>query len=113
MRELARVLRPEGWALILVPINAERTFEDRSVTSPEGRKRLFGQTDHVRRCGPDYGERLRQEGFVVLDLTAGMLGTEDELYEMGLSENELVFLCGTSENATLCAVRHRVNGALR
>lgn len=41
MRELARVLAPGGWATILVPIIAEQTFDDRSVTDPEERARLL------------------------------------------------------------------------
>jgi SAM-dependent methyltransferase len=59
MREFHRVLRPDGWALLLVPITVEKTFEDPSVTDPEERLSVFGQEDHVRCYGPDYVERLR------------------------------------------------------
>ncbi len=37
MRELCRVLVPEGWAILQVPITAETTFEDPSVTDPRER----------------------------------------------------------------------------
>lgn len=65
MREFHRTLRDGGWAILLVPITADHTVEDPSVTAPEERKRLFGQADHVRRYGPDYAERLREAGFSV------------------------------------------------
>jgi SAM-dependent methyltransferase len=67
MRELYRILRPGGWAIIQSPIDASRdkTFEDPGVVSPEDRHRLFGQSDHVRVYGRDYQERLEEAGFVV------------------------------------------------
>jgi SAM-dependent methyltransferase len=71
MREFHRVLADDGWAILLVPITAEHTFEDPSVTDPHERLRLFGQSDHVRRYGPDYVERLRDAGFTVALRTAG------------------------------------------
>src|SRR5262249_12426105 len=65
MREFYRVLKPGGWAILLVPITVERTFEDPAVVDPAERLRLFGQEDHVRRYGPDYGDRLSEAGFAV------------------------------------------------
>ena len=67
MRELCRVLKPTGLALVLVPQNMdlESTFEDPTVTSPDDRARLFGQSDHVRVYGLDFQQRLRAAGFNV------------------------------------------------
>jgi len=65
MRELHRVLHPAGWAVLQVPITAERTYEDPSITDPKERERVFGQHDHVRRYGPDYVDRLEEAGFKV------------------------------------------------
>lgn len=66
MSEIYRVLRPGGTALIQVPPSGlEETFEDFSVTSPAARERVFGQYDHVRICGSDYGRRLEEAGFQV------------------------------------------------
>jgi SAM-dependent methyltransferase len=66
IRELFRVLKPGGKALIQVPPSSlEVTLEDPSVTSPKERERLFGQYDHVRLCGADYERRLASPGFAV------------------------------------------------
>ena len=67
MREMRRVLTPEGWALLQVPIGRgrETTFEDWSVVTPEDRTRVFGQCDHVRIYGHDYVDRLREARFAV------------------------------------------------
>ena len=65
MRELCRVLKPDGWALLLVPISSRRaeTYEDATVVAPEDRERLFGQFDHVRIYGRDFKDRLEESGF--------------------------------------------------
>ncbi len=67
MRELRRVLRPDGFAAILVPVQPGRpeTFEDPDVRSPDERERLFGQADHVRVYGEDFAQRLAATGFEV------------------------------------------------
>ena len=64
MRELRRVLRPGGWAMLLVPdVREPHTAESPEVTDPEQRTLFYGQSDHVRRYGWDYVERLRKAGF--------------------------------------------------
>jgi SAM-dependent methyltransferase len=67
MRELFRVLRPGGWAILQSPIDIQRakTLEDPTITSPEDRERVFGQSNHLRLYGRDYKERLEKAGFRV------------------------------------------------
>lgn len=67
MKEIRRVLKPEGWAILLVPINPDFdvTYEDKSITTPEDREKHFGQYDHLRWHGKDYPKRLEQAGFRV------------------------------------------------
>jgi len=64
MAELYRVLKPGGWAALLVPMTETLTDED-PAASPEERKKRFGQEDHVRLYGRDYLDRLREAGFRV------------------------------------------------
>ena len=49
MKELYRVLKPDGFAILQVPIDTttEITLEDFSITSPEERLHHYGQEDHV------------------------------------------------------------------
>ncbi len=65
MTELYRVLAPGGWAICQVPLDQRRdkTYEDPSVTTPEARRKAFGQHDHVRLYGTDYRNRLVEAGF--------------------------------------------------
>jgi len=68
MSEIYRCLKPGGWAIIQVPFFPplpEFTEEDSEVTDPSERERLYGQSDHVRKYGKDYPERLRKVGFTV------------------------------------------------
>ena len=70
IRECARVLKPEGKAVFIVPVTAPVTREDPSITDPRERERLFGQHDHVRMYGPDFLGRLQSGGFGVRVFTA-------------------------------------------
>lgn len=93
MRELCRVLRPSGWAILQVPILLAHTEEDPSLTDPEERLRRFAQRDHVRAYGPDYAERLRAAGFEVrLDRYAERLGAE-RARRHGVLPQEVVHFC--------------------
>lgn len=76
IRELRRVVKSDGAALIQVPITTETTFGDPSITDPAERFRLFGQSDHVRRYGPDFLEILTTNGWKVHKTTVAELSAE-------------------------------------
>jgi SAM-dependent methyltransferase len=85
MREFFRVLRHDGWAILLVPVTAKETFEDSSITEPAERLKYFGDPTHVRLYGPDYIERLKGAGFSVeLSRPSDFLARE-EIERMGIT----------------------------
>jgi len=86
MREFHRVLTPNGIAILLVPITAKKTIEDPSIEDPKERLRLFGQEDHVRRYGPDYEARLKEEGFTVETIHKEDFLSPEEIEIMGLTK---------------------------
>jgi SAM-dependent methyltransferase len=95
MREIRRVLKPGGWALILVPLFADATWEDPSITRPEDRLRHFGQHDHVRAYGPDVVDRLRSQGLLVDVWDRERMGlSQAEATRMGVTRaQDVLYLC--------------------
>lgn len=70
--ECYRVLRPGGWALMNVPLFAERTSE---AEAPGNVRAAWDKRpdEHVRNYGPDYADRLAEAGFQVEVFTAEQL----------------------------------------
>lgn len=85
MREFFRVLKNAGWAILLVPITSDKTFEDLSIVDPVERLKYFGKEDHVRRYGREYVDRLREAGFRVEVTKVNDLVQSDEAVRMGLT----------------------------
>ena len=90
LKELFRILRPGGTALLLFPLieGWETTFEDPSIVAPEERLRFFGQEDHVRFFGRDARDRIRNAGFKLSEFTA----VEPDVQEYGLRRGEKIFV---------------------
>lgn len=66
MRELQRVLKPKGWAILQVPFSLvlQHTYEDSTVSTDAEREHKFGQNDHVRIYSKDdYVKKLQKAGF--------------------------------------------------
>lgn len=95
MRELCRVLRPGGWAVLQVPIFGARTKDDPTVVDPQERERLYGQFNHVRMYGHDgeYERRLTEAGFdVQVHSLFDELG-EPAARRFGLLPDEDIYFC--------------------
>jgi len=91
--ELYRVLKLDSTAIIIVPFplnSREKTFEDPSITDPQERLKTFGQHDHVRICGTDYVDRIRDAGFYVETITPETFLSDKEIINFGA--NRWLFL---------------------
>jgi len=75
LREIHRLLSPDGVAVLLVPWSPKRTstYEDPTVTDPQSREQLFGQWDHVRLYGADLPDRLKAAGLEIERIDHGDL----------------------------------------
>ncbi len=95
MKEILRVLKPGGKAILQVPIDysLEKTFEDPAITSKKDREKYYGQYDHVRQYGKDYPERLRQAGFKVKEDNFVSSFTEKEQEKYRFDKNEIIYFC--------------------
>lgn len=95
MREIYRILKPGGYAILQVPIrwNREQTYEDPTITTPEAREKAFGHSDFVRIYGKDYPDRLKEAGFeVIVDQYVRTL-KDDEITRYCLRRDESLFVC--------------------
>ena len=94
-KEIYRVLKPGGWAILQVPLdnNLETTYEDTNITDPKEREKHFGQYDHLRLYGRDYPERLERSGLKVTadDFVSTFSNEEIERYR--LDKDEKIYFC--------------------
>ena len=100
MRELLRVLKPGGWAIIQVPLSKAmaRTDEDITITDPKERERRFGQHDHFRLYGLDLKDKLQAAGFGVEVVAYTDKFTPAERFRAGLPHDEDVYFCHRPKN---------------
>lgn len=92
MRELYRVLKPGGWAVLQIPQDLSRatTFEDDSITDPKERAKIFGQYDHVRVYGRDYFDKLRSIGFEVQEVDYTQTLSKEQVERYCLADGEII-----------------------
>ena len=94
MRELFRILRPGGSAILMVPIclSATRVDEDPSITGEGERWRRFGQGDHVRLYSREgFLKRLREAGFGVEEWKESSF-PKRKFEQYGLSRSSVLYV---------------------
>jgi SAM-dependent methyltransferase len=95
MKEIRRVLVTGGWAIIQSPqdFTLENTYEDASIVSPKDREKAYGQDDHMRTYGMDYGKRLSSAGFEVLadNFVKNLPG--ETVKKHALPPDEIIYFC--------------------
>ncbi len=94
MKEIYRVLKPGGSAILQVPISyrLNTTIEDLKATTNEERLKKFGHHEHVRIYGPDYFRRIKDAGFMIEIFNPADIISSDEISRMALDEEERVFV---------------------
>lgn len=97
-KELYRVLKPGGWAIMQSPQNMamETTLEDPTITDPRERERVFLQSDHLRLFGKDYGIQLAKAGFKVTEDDFVMQLPAEKAKRYALPTGEIVYFCQKS-----------------
>ena len=92
LKEIYRVLKNSGIAILQVPINVnrEKTFEDSNITSQFDREKYFGQYDHVREYGIDFKDRVEEVGFEVDMINYTDNFDEEFIIKYGLLKNDLI-----------------------
>ncbi|GIW56809.1 MAG: type 11 methyltransferase [Nitrospiraceae bacterium] len=92
--EFFRVLKPGGWAAIMVPVKGERTLDASDLRDPLQREKLFGQHDHVRQYGRDIVMRLAMPGFQVSTIEPADICSPSEITRWGLTEaSGAIYFC--------------------
>jgi SAM-dependent methyltransferase len=94
MRELHRILKPDGFGLMLVPlvVGVDETTEEQGETSVEYRWKHFGMGDHVRQYGKrDFVARLTEAGFHVEQLGIEHFGAE-KFRRHGIADNSVLYV---------------------
>ncbi len=99
MREMYRILKPGGIAIVLVPLwpsEKHATYENSAITDVRDRIIHFGQYDHLRIYGLDVVDRLKNARFnvTITDMEKQMdqrLSTQYRLHNMS-DIRELIFL---------------------
>lgn len=90
LKEMRRVLAPNGLALIMVPViyGWHTTYENPDVTVPSDKSLHFGQDDHLRYYGIDIEDRIRAAGFKLEKFVA----QEPDCLNYGLIRGETLYV---------------------
>ena len=85
MREIFRVLKSGGWAILNVPVTTARTVDHADAP---GRRRAVGDPrphEHLRTYGPDFAARMESVGFRVRSIGADELASADQQARFGIA----------------------------
>jgi predicted SAM-dependent methyltransferase len=96
MKELYRILKSEGKAIIQTPFKEGDIYENAEIKTKEERLKHFGQEDHVRIYSVNgLKERLENVGFTV---TLKQYKNEMQTEYFGFKQNETILICKKINN---------------
>ncbi|MDF2454414.1 MAG: SAM-dependent methyltransferase [Cytophagaceae bacterium] len=95
VREIRRVLKPGGFAILQSPADyrVEKTYEDPTITDPLEREKAFGQNDHMRLFGRDYGQRLGESGLKINQYEVAKELSKEQIERFRLDKGEILYCC--------------------
>ena len=95
LKELCRVLKKGGKAIISVPIRFGhyQTIEDPTVTDPLEQALLYGDTGHIRYYGEDYKERVESAGFTTQFIPVADFISDDMIKKSVIKPKDIVHIC--------------------
>lgn len=99
MREIARVLRPQGVGILQVPLSPRAHTDEEVLMSDADRLHRYGQSDHVRLYGQDYYSRLKEEGLFVVSISPQESLPEELCLKFGLLRDQALDFVVRSESA--------------
>ncbi len=97
IKELFRVLKPKGKAIILtfLDVNRHKTFEDANVKNDSKKMHMYAEPDLVRLHGLDFLDTLKSVGFGVelIDYRLNFSEEFREKHRLGDGDREKIILC--------------------
>jgi len=92
LSEMFRVMSHNAYLILAFPIieGWESTYENKDITTEEGRLIHFGQADHVKYYGRDVRERIKNQGFAIVE---EFTGSPEMCIRFNLQRGEKIFLC--------------------
>lgn len=97
--ELFRILKPDGWGILMAPIclSIDNDIEGIDNGTKEERWKYYGQDDHVRLYSKDgFITKIKKHGFLVKELTSDFFGT-DTFRIFGININSILYVVYKSE----------------
>jgi len=94
LKELFRVLKKDGFAILQSPISRtlETTYENKSLSTADDYLREYGQPDMRRIFGQDYQNRLESVGFKVDIYKPDTFLSYDLISRHGINLNENIYI---------------------
>lgn len=93
LKELFRVLKPGGGAILMAPVvkKLDQVIEDPLLTDIPERWKRFGQDDHIRLYSPaGFAERITTAGFHLIKIGMQQLGSGIE--EQGIDPSSVLYI---------------------
>jgi len=94
MKEIYRVMKRGGWAIMQVPqdMTREKTLEDPAIVTAEEREKHYWQKDHLRLFGRDYPDFLREAGFEVVEFWLNQHLAPKVFERFSISSEEVLYI---------------------